>query len=73
MNAPTVESLVALHGGDAVRGALGLSVRWVARVTKLTPEAVRAYERAKEEGRPTSHPKLDELYAALAGVWRVVQ
>ena len=70
---PTVTELLGVHGGDAVRVNLGLSVRWVARVSRVTPEFVRAYEQAKARGAPIVHPRLDALYTALAAAWQAVQ
>ncbi len=71
--APTVAELMAVHGGDAVRECLGLSARWVARMTRVTPEYVAVYEAAKAAGKPVPHPRLDPLYTALAQVWAAVQ
>jgi hypothetical protein len=73
VNAPTVESLAAKAGGDAIREALDLSVRWVARLARCTPEVVQKYERAIAAGAPVEHPKLDAIYRELARLWEVGQ
>jgi hypothetical protein len=71
--APTVASLAAQAGGDAIREALGLSKRWVARLARCTPEAVLEYERAIAAGTPIPHAKLDAIYLVLAQLWQVGQ